>query len=389
MTTLLDDAAVVRRILAHIDGRTTDVGEGTWREPVEHYRSPARCAAELALLRAGTIAFCPSAALPEPGAFVARDAAGTPLLAVRGADGVVRVFRNACRHRGARVAAGTGCEKAFVCRYHGWTYGLDGALRHVPHEHGFPGLDRATRGLVPVAATERHGLVFVTQDGPADDAALAALPPLIAPGRRLVQTTEQDLPVNWKLFVESFLEGYHIRSTHRGTFYPVQYDNLNVVERFGPNSRVVFPYRAVEKLRALPPDAWSVDTKLTYVYHLFPNVMVATFPSFVFMVAIEPLAVDRTRAHTYITAAADAPAGGTRPEDRGSDASDARATAGAALIAAGAAEDNAVVRAIQDGLASGANAFFEFGRFETAIQHFHRGLHAALAARGIASAQAP
>jgi phenylpropionate dioxygenase-like ring-hydroxylating dioxygenase large terminal subunit len=388
MTTLLDDAAVVRRIFDHIDHRTTDVGEGVWREPVEHYRSPDRFAAEQALLRARTIAFCPSAALPEPGAFVAREAAGTPLVAVRGGDGVVRAFRNACRHRGARVADGSGCAKAFVCRYHGWTYGLDGALRHVPHEHGFPGLDHATRGLVPVATSERHGLVFVTQDGPEDAASLAALPPLIPPRRRLVQESVGELPVNWKIFVESFLEGYHIRSTHRDTFYAVQYDNLNVVERFGPNSRITFPYRAVEKLRALPPEAWSVDTKLTYVYHLFPNVMVATFPSFVFMVAIEPLAVDRTRAHTYITAAADAPAEMSSHSDA-VDASDARATAGAALIAAGAAEDNAAVRAIQDGLASGANAFLEFGRFETAIQHFHRGMHAALAARGTASAPAP
>ena len=389
MTTLLDDAAVVRRILAHIDGGTNDVGEGVWREPVDHYRSPARFAAELELLRARTIAFCPSAALAEPGAFVARDAAGTPLVAVRDADGVVRAFRNACRHRGARLADGSGCAKAFVCRYHGWTYGLDGALRHVPHEHGFPGLDHATRGLVPVATSERHGLVFVTQDAAEDAAALDALPPLLPPRRRLVQVSEQEMPVNWKIFVESFLEGYHIRSTHRDTFYAVQYDNLNVVERFGPNSRVTFPYRAVEKLRAVPTDAWSVDTKLTYVYHLFPNVMVATFPSFVFVVAIEPLAVDRTRAHTYITAAADAPAEDASRSTGAADAAEARATAGAALIAAGAAEDNAAVRAVQDGLASGANAYFEFGRFETAIQHFHRGMHAALAARGVTSATAP
>ena len=51
---------------------------------------------------------------------------------------------------------------------------------------------------------------------------------------------------------------------------------------------------------------------------------------------------------------------------------------GADLIAAGAAEDRSVACAIQQGLASGANEFFEFGRFEGAIRHFHRTLHAAI-----------
>ncbi len=379
---LLDDAAVVQRLFDHIDHGSTDVSEGVWREPVAHYRSPARFAAEMDLLRSGTTAFCPSAALPDEGSFLARTAGGTPIFAVRGSDGRVRAFRNACRHRGSRVADGAGCAKAFVCRYHGWTYGLDGTLRHVPHEHGFPGLDTATRGLVPLATVETRGLVFVSQ-GPARAGAMALdeLPPLLSPGRRLVQSTEQELPVNWKVFVESFLEGYHIRSTHRDTFYPVQFDNLNVVEAFGPNSRIAFPYRAIHKLRALPASEWRVDGKLTYVYHLFPNVMVATFPHFVFMIAIEPLALDRTRFHTYVTAGAEtaSTSGDAAPQPVRTTSAE-----GAALIAAAAFEDNAATIAIQEGLASGANEFLEFGRFEGAIQHFHRHLRTTLAAQGTA-----
>ena len=72
--------------------------------------------------------FCPSAALAEIGAYVARDAALTPVVAIRGADGVARAFRNACRHRGVQLVDGAGCRKALTCRYHGWTYGLDGRL---------------------------------------------------------------------------------------------------------------------------------------------------------------------------------------------------------------------------------------------------------------------
>lgn len=367
---LASDAEVVQRVLDHIDGKTTDLGESTWREPVLHYRSPERYAAERDLvLRRTAIPFCPSAALPEPGSYIARDAAGTSLLAVRGRDGRARVFRNACRHRGVQVATGAGCERALVCRYHGWTYELDGGLRHVPGEHGFPGLDKDARGLVPVESAERHGVVFVRQDGPPiADAELDELPPLIGSPYRLLGVDERDVHANWKISVESFLEGYHIRSTHAETFFPVQFDNLNVIETFGRNGRIAFPYRAVHGQRRLPPAERTADGTLTYVYHLFPNAMVATFPGRVFLIVLEPLAVDWTRFVTYALT------------DR--DAADVEAQAavrqGLDFVDQGTAEDRAVVESAQRGLETGANAFFEFGRFESLIVHFHRNLTAAL-----------
>jgi phenylpropionate dioxygenase-like ring-hydroxylating dioxygenase large terminal subunit len=369
MNGLADDATVVQRILDHIDKGTTDLADATWREPVANYRSEARLAAELERFRRGPTVFCPSAALPRAGSYVARDASGTPLLAVRGADGEVRAFRNACRHRGAAVAAGSGCERAFVCPYHGWTYGLDGALRAVPHAHGFPDLERSRRGLVPVEAVERSGLVLVTQEpSPRGAPAGDELPPLIGAGHRLLGASEREVPANWKVLVEGFIEGYHIRSTHPESFYPLQYDNLNVVETFGRNSRVAYPYRAIEKLRAVPPAERSAEGKLTYVYHLFPNAMVATFPEHVVMVVLEPLATDRTSMVTYALT--------SRPEhDARSEKALERSTD---LIGVGAAEDNAVACAVQRGLASGANEYLEFGRFEGAITHFHRTLHAAI-----------
>src|SRR5436190_23340463 len=115
----LKDAEVIERVLGHIANGTTDLAPEVWREPVANYLSEQRLRAEVErVLRRAPSAFCPSAALAEPGAYVAREAAGTPLLAVRGEDGAVRVFRNACRHRGMQVASGSGTAKAFPCRYH-------------------------------------------------------------------------------------------------------------------------------------------------------------------------------------------------------------------------------------------------------------------------------
>ncbi len=369
MHSLADDPSVVQRILDHIDKRTTDRGAGCWREPVENYRSESRFRAELAQLRRTAVPFCPSAALPEAGSYVARGTAGVPLIATRDKDGVARVFRNACRHRGMPVAEGAGCKRVLVCPYHAWTYELDGSLRGVPHEDGFPGLDKRSNGLVPVSSFEDQGLIWVTQDGtvPARSP-WAELDGLLTPSQRLVGTAEQDLAANWKIVAEGFLEGYHLQALHGDTFFPIQFDNLNVIEQFGPNSRVTFPYRRVDRLRDVPAEERSADGVLTYVYHLFPNVMLVTFSKNTTLIVIEPLAVDRTRLVTYTLTHRD-PSKGV---DREALERDLR------FIDAGTVQDREAAMAIQRGLASGANESFQFGLFESAIVHFHRMLHAAI-----------
>jgi phenylpropionate dioxygenase-like ring-hydroxylating dioxygenase large terminal subunit len=369
MAQAIDDQSVAQRVLDHIARGTTDRGAEVWREPVENYRSPQRLAAELELFRRSATPFCPSAALPEKGAYVAREAAGTPIVAVRGADGEVRAFRNACRHRGMQVTTGTGCAQAFVCRYHGWTYALDGRLDYIPHEQGFPGLDKSRHGLVPLAATERFGLVFVTQQEPSlPDDSLASMTKVIAPEQRLFRAGESDVEANWKLLLEGFIEGYHIRTTHPKTFLPYGFDNLNLIDLFGRNSRVTYPFQRIRKLAEVVPAERRVEGKLTYVYQLFPNVVITVLSRHTNLVILEPLGVDRTRMITYALT-----------NDAGDEAmSDAKRDADF-VGTTGAAEDRAVVCAIQRGLASGANDAFTFGHFESAIVHFHRTLDAALA----------
>ncbi len=157
---------MIQRVLDHADAKTTDLGDEVWREPVENYRSQERFDAEIELFKRLPLVFCPSAALPDNGSYVARTLAGTPLVAVRGDDGIARAFDNSCRHRGMILAEGSGNARSLICRYHAWSYGLDGRLRYVPGPEGFPDLDTNAHGLVPVHVQERGGLVFVTQKEP-------------------------------------------------------------------------------------------------------------------------------------------------------------------------------------------------------------------------------
>ena len=368
----MDDASVAQRVLDHIANGTTDVGEEVWREPVENYRSPDRLRREVErVLRRNPTPFCPSAALPETGSWVAREAAGTPVVVVRGADGIVRAFRNACRHRGMTVAEGSGCSRALVCRYHGWVYNLEGQLRHIPHEAGFPGFDKESHPLRPLAAVERHGLVYVCQDGEAgDEDPLPGIDRLLSPDQRLFATAERDFDANWKILLESFIEGYHIKSTHPESFLPYGFDNLNVIDRFDRHSRVTYPFRRIAKLEAVAPEQRRVEGLLTYVYHLFPNVLITVLSRHTVVIVLEPLSVDCTRQVTYTLTNG----GGDDP------AALAEAQRDAAFVGnTGLMEDRAVVHAIQRGLASRANDAFTFGLYESAIVHFHSNLAAALA----------
>lgn len=367
--TLLSEDALVARVLGHIDAGTTDLAEAVYEVPVDHYASGERLEAELErVFRRTATPFCPSAALPEAGSYVARTVAGRPLVATRGQDGVARVFMNACRHRGMQVAEGAGCKKVLTCRYHAWTYGLDGSLRGVPDEYGFPGLDKREYGLVPVKAIERHGLVFVIQDGEAElDPALGQMAGLIGGKTRVLDQTIVEMEANWKLICEGFLEGYHIRSTHTETFYPRQYDNVNVIEDFGRGNRVTFPYQAVEKQRAFPPGQRRAGGGMTSVWHIFPNVVISTFPKTRKITIVEPLAPDRSRLETFIVT--DAP---ETPEDN------RLVDISRDFVAAGAEEDRMVVSAVQKGLATGANAVLTFGLFEGALTRLHKEIDAAI-----------
>ena len=88
MAAFLSDQHVAQRVLDHIANKTTDAGDDIWCEPVQHYLSAERFTDELqTVLRRYPTPFCPSAALPEAGSYVARTAAGIPLAVVRGDDG--------------------------------------------------------------------------------------------------------------------------------------------------------------------------------------------------------------------------------------------------------------------------------------------------------------
>ena len=366
---LLAEPDLIDRIFQHIDQKTTDLGEREWQEPVEHYYSQARFEQEIQMLRQRPVVFCPSSALPEKGSYIARTAAGTPLVVVRGQDNQVRAFINACRHRGMKVVDGSGCARALSCPYHAWTYNLDGSLKGIPGKEAFPQLASDAPGLTEVSAIEKGGLVYVQQEGEIDSDPMTHALDFFVDEQICFHQSETTDEANWKLLTETLLEGYHIKSLHRDSFYPFGLDNINVVETFGQNARVVYPFKRIEKLREIARGDRDITGLATLVYHLFPNVSVSVLSKHTSVTIIEPLSPTRTQMTSYYVKHADTSARTISDEDAMRDVK--------FVNQSGQEEDRAAARAIQETVTTAANTHLNFGYFEKAIVHFHQNLSAA------------
>ena len=147
--------------LAAVYERGVDTGLGDFQIPTDVYTDEARLAAEQRLIRRLPMPVAHASQLATPGACLAHDATGVPVLVARGRDGELRAMINSCRHRGTRLVAEEGfckARKGFHCRYHGWTYDADGACTEIPARFGTRIPSRAR--LTSYLAEESSGLVW-------------------------------------------------------------------------------------------------------------------------------------------------------------------------------------------------------------------------------------
>jgi phenylpropionate dioxygenase-like ring-hydroxylating dioxygenase large terminal subunit len=157
--------------------------------------------------------------VPERGDWFLFEIAGESVIVVRGGDGAVNAFMNVCRHRGSRICdVASGHDTRFTCRYHGWTYGLDGSLKAAARMA--PGTDKGALGLRRLHARVLEGLIFVNfDDDPPDFAVLeAGMGPALRPygldRARVAHRRNYPIASNWKLAVENYCECYHCQPAH-------------------------------------------------------------------------------------------------------------------------------------------------------------------------------
>ena len=162
--------------------------------------------------------------LAKPGDFLTWQKTGSPIVLVHGKDGVIRAFYNTCRHRGAPlVQTDCGHVEGFVCKYHGWTYGLDGRLMNLRDKRDFPDLDMARYPLTEVKCERLGNWIFVNEDPNAEPLLqhLGHVPEYledIQPGQvRFVHKKSYPVKCNIKVLLDAFFEVYHLKSIHQNT----------------------------------------------------------------------------------------------------------------------------------------------------------------------------
>jgi phenylpropionate dioxygenase-like ring-hydroxylating dioxygenase large terminal subunit len=374
-----DLVGVAHRAFANLDGRTTDMCESVWYEPVQHYADQDRHEREIdALFHRTPLLVGLSCDWPEPGSFRTFDLLPhRPLLITRGSDGVVRAFLNVCRHRGARVVHDLeGAARRFRCPFHSWTYDNDGALVGMPFEEGFTGVDKCDHALTEVGCREWEGMVWVVATAGATvdlEPHLGPLAPLLAAydfatAARFIEHRVE--ATNWKLAVDTYLEGYHFAALHPQTINPINYDNLMVFDGYGPHSRQGFPRRNLHELRGVPEAEWDVHRHVSCVHQLFPNVAFTISPEGILINSVYP-GVRYDESVTTQTHYTRAPI--TTDEQRA--VMEWRSSLVRDVVRD---EDYWMTASIQAGTRSGAQETIVFGRNEQALHHYHRALLAAV-----------
>jgi phenylpropionate dioxygenase-like ring-hydroxylating dioxygenase large terminal subunit len=250
-----------------------------------------------------------SRALPDPDSVLPHDGYGIPLLLTRDRQGKVHVLLNACGHKGARLLDGGGdAQRAgkITCRYHAWAYALDGKCLAVPREETFAGFDKSTRGLVELPSHEAGGLIWCVLDRRAKPDFSSIHPQIVADfdafdlGEQFIFDRKTfDVKANWKLILEPFLEGYHVRRLHVNSVGPMFSDSPNVIDRFGDHLRQISgKQRFTPDVIDIPGE--NIHKSVTHAYQIFPHTVLVTSPYYISVKFIMPIAPDRSTVEYFM-----------------------------------------------------------------------------------------
>lgn len=218
----------------------------------------------------------PTSGINAPGDQIVATVAGNPILAVCDQEEQTRAFYNVCRHRGGPIALHNCKSKVLQCKYHGWTYLLDGSLRGTPRFDRTELFDKKEYGLVPVQLDRWQNLLFVNlSDHPQPISPLfygirERIAPIDLTTRKFARRIVYDVEANWKVYVDNYLEGYHLPYVHPELCNLLDYRNY-VTETFEWHSLQHTPLQDRENI-------YGSSVEPAYYFFVWPNFMLNILP---------------------------------------------------------------------------------------------------------------
>ena len=235
-----------------------------------------------------------------PGQYYTTSLVGEPLLVTCSKDGEISVLSNVCRHRGNIVASGSGNKSRFSCSYHAWTYDLKGQLVGAPHMQDVEGFDLSSCALPAFQTEIWQGFLFVNLSRDATPLAprLEALVPYIENyeiGKRPSAFTKETIwNTNWKCLAENFMEGYHLDVTHPKTLRPLTPTALCEHVPSNGHFNAYYSYYDPDypERGPFPPKLTDKEKRCSFMFGVFPNLVVAAAPSILIYLCLSPRSSD-------------------------------------------------------------------------------------------------
>lgn len=278
------------------------------------------------LLRNDWLCVAHRSQIPQPGDFITLDLLGSPLIAVHGKDGRLRVLSRVCPHRAMDImppgfgregsgpasprGANAGSTRLFLCPYHSWTFELDGGLKACPEMHQAEDFCRENHGLHTYPTEEWNGFLFTNLDGTAEplaprwSAMEADLAPWDPSSMQVIVEMSWECPFNWKVLVENFMESYHHLGAHARTLQPLMPARDTWTEEERPHYvRAHLPLRsrqARDDSSDFPVIA-SLDESRAHEWALFlgyPNFLLFAGPDRLIWFRLDPVDENRSRLLT-------------------------------------------------------------------------------------------
>ncbi len=235
----------------------------------------------------------------NPGDFFTCDIAGEPVVIVRDAVGALRALANVCRHRASTIATDHGNCAILRCPYHGWTYGLDGKLLGQPEWEGVCDWNRSTVALPSYRVEAWDPFLFVNLDASSTPLTniLGAIPNEVSnigcdlTKLRYYGRRDYVIDCNWKVYIDNYLEGYHVPAAHPGLSRELDYKQYRV-DTYPYHSSHYAPLRpasAGERRYESPKPGASA-----LYYWIFPNFMLNIYPDNMSSNIVVPMSHNRT-----------------------------------------------------------------------------------------------
>jgi len=212
--------------------------------------------------------------LRDVGDVIARDIGSVPIVVVRSAQDEVRGFINVCAHRaGPLVTKDAHGQQKFTCRYHGWTYDFAGRLLNAPQMRNAEGFDPTCVHLTPIETCVWGGLLFARLnkgpqlsemvEGILDTMGYDPFPHLIH-----ARSLRYEVASNWKVYVDNFLEGYHLPFVHPRLTQAVEV----------PNYRTQLGEWWSLQHSPVPKDTAAYAQGEGFYFFIYPNTMLNFMP---------------------------------------------------------------------------------------------------------------